>query len=118
LLPVVFQEHGQADQIPERHPEHAGQFGKHVDTRRLAPTGLRFGQPVGATTDESGQYLLRVATALPMERDPFADTQVISETTHACCLLRCRGVLHDSDAATTRTGRRRLGPAQELLGSG
>ena len=34
-------------------------------------------QPASAAADEPGQYLLRVATALP-ERDPLPDAQVIS----------------------------------------
>lgn len=55
---------------------------KHVHPWRPTPAGLGLRQPVSATADQSRQHLLRVPAPLPVERDSFADAEVISETTH------------------------------------
>src|SRR5262249_34132731 len=94
LLPLVLHEHGLTEQVPEGHAQDARQLGEHVDTRRLPATRFDLRQPIGAPADQAGQDLLRVAATLAVERDPLADAEVISETTH--CVLpptACEGLV-------------------------
>ncbi|MEU1538349.1 hypothetical protein ABZ461_09525, partial [Actinacidiphila glaucinigra] len=37
---------------------------------------------VSAAADQTGQHLLRIAATLSVQRDPFANAEVISKTTH------------------------------------
>jgi hypothetical protein len=82
LLPLVLHEHRLTHQVPERDTQDAREFPEHVDPGRLPAPGLGFREPVSATTYQPGQHLLRVSAALPIERDSFADAEVISKTTH------------------------------------
>lgn len=82
MFPLVLHEHGLTQQVPERHAQDARQLREHVDAGRLPAPRLDLGQPVSAVADQSSQNLLRVAATLAVERDSFADAEVISKTTH------------------------------------
>jgi hypothetical protein len=71
-----------------------------MSIRRAAPAGLRLRQPISAPADQTGQHLLRVSAALPVERDPLADGEVISKTTHAGCLPALKWRYHATEVVS------------------
>lgn len=79
LLLLVLHEHGLTEQVPEGHAQDARQLREHVDPGRLPASRFDLCQPVGAAPNQTEDPLACSRDA-PVERDAFADAEVISKS--------------------------------------
>lgn len=68
------------EQIAEGNAERASQLSQLVDPRWRPVATLDFREPIGATPDQAGQDLLRVPAAATVERDAFAEAQMVASS--------------------------------------